>query len=210
MTVRGRPGGDAADRALEPVLRRLLPSLGTHWVAVVEGAVPLLGAAHRPPRVLVAVGEAEADARHVAPHDRVTTHGALDALPVLSESATGVLVRVRDADAGARAAPEVARLLQPGGLAVFVATWPASAVTAFDGPVDDAGLHVVRRLAIRRAAASPGAWLAIERRRASAATGDTPVECAIVARRAGPDGPPLPTAAGMLADLFIPRIGRRR
>jgi hypothetical protein len=178
-------------------LRRLLPALGARWALVHDGTLglPRLEA----PEVVVGVGDVPA-----------TVRGALDAWPVQSESVTGALLSVAEAAAAASAAREASRVLQPGGVAVFVATWEAAAVPAFDAVAAAAGLRVTRRLAIRRAGDTHG-WGWVQRLRARRADGEERVLCAIVARRAGGHDLEMPTAGSILAAMFVPRrIGLRR
>lgn len=185
-------------RALAPVVG----ALGPRWTLVTDGDPAPTAELFARPFVTVLVADGIA-----APGNCV--RGALDAWPVLSESVTGALVCLADAGAAARACREASRVLQPGGTAIFVATWPAGAVRDFDEAVVAAKLGVVRRLAIRRADAAGAAWAWVERRRAASAQGAARIECAIVARRPGGMEPELPTAGGVLASMFVPRRWRR-
>lgn len=72
-----------------------------------------------------------------APADAPLVRGTLDALPFLSGSLTGVLVG--DAPSTDAAAREIARVLQPGGVAVV-----ASSATSWDAALARAAFVVAR------------------------------------------------------------------
>ena len=185
------------ERLRRRVLAQVLPGLGPRWALVTDGTATGVLAAARP---AVTVGVADGFG---------TVRGALDRWPILSDSVTGALIAVTTGDAAADTCREAARVLQPGGVAVFLATWPAQDVPAFDAVLAAAGLTRTRRHAIRRVGAEPDAFArifpGIESRRTAAATGEEAIECALVARAPGGFETDYPTSRGMLASLFIPR-----
>ena len=185
-------------RALAPLHR----SLGPRWALVHDGtSLPNFVPA---PAVTVALRDVPGDVR-----------GAVEAWPVQSESVTGLLVAVADGELAAQSCPEAARVLQPGGLALFFAEWRADALPGFDAAVERGGLRLSRRVAIRRAGVDPPSlarWLPwIESRRTAAATGDERIVCAIAASAPGGYAAALPTSREMLRSMFVPRaFGRDR
>jgi hypothetical protein len=81
-----------------------------------------------------------------APADAPLVRGSLDALPFLSGSLTGVLVG--DAPPTDAAAREMARVLQPGGVAVVASaakTWDASLARAAFAVARDGGVVVAKK-----------------------------------------------------------------
>ncbi|MCE9636265.1 MAG: class I SAM-dependent methyltransferase [Planctomycetes bacterium] len=195
-----------AERLRARALIRLIPTLGPQWVLVTDSGTPALPPDEPGPRAVVATSTSTAP--------RGSVRGAADRLPIQSESATGVLVfALHGIELLATSATEARRLLQPGGVVVFLSAWRADQVEALDSVLQRAGLTPWRRVAIRRTGVAPSAltralpW--IEERRAAAATGAERVECAIVARRAGGVEADLPTSASVLSSMFVPRFARR-
>jgi hypothetical protein len=194
---------DAA-RLRRRALADVLAALGPRWVLVVAGDDP---------GPLAGEGRCATIALDDAPHEGVSARGAAGALPVASESATGVLV-CAPADGAAACVRDVARILQPGGAAAFLSTWRAHELSAFDAVLAEASLETRRRRAVRLADAPACGvaswWPAWERHRAAAARDDERVECLVLAVRAGHGPDEMPTSGAILADLFVPRRWRAR
>jgi hypothetical protein len=215
----GQGGGPFAARLRQRAFARILPWLGPRWVLVAADGAPVpegLGTASAAVVAVLVAGVRgaatppdAASSRGGAPH---RVRGASSALPVQSESATGVLVVPADIESALGTVAEAARLLQPGGVAAFVTTCAAESVRSFDPAFADAALEAFRRFAIRRTGAAPagpfGRFAWAEERRASRAEPGERVECAVLARRRGTDLP-LPTTRSLLAEMFVPRFLRR-
>lgn len=185
------------DRLDFRALRRILPSLGPRIAVVHDGAFGM-NSLGPPTCVVVGLGDAWGSVR-----------GAIDAWPLQSGSVTGALVLVGDGDVAARGCREAARVLQPGGVAAFLAVWRAEAVREFDARLDAAGLEPRRRAAVRRAGAD-GSGLAgllpwIESRRAAAAEGDARIVCVLTATAPGGHAADYPSSRSMLTSMFVPR-----
>lgn len=187
------------DRLDFRALRAVLPALGPRIAVVHDGSTGLNSL--RPPQfVVVGLGDAWGSVR-----------GSIDAWPLQSQSVTGVLVAVSDGDVAARGCRDAARVLQPGGVAAFFATWRADAVRGFDAISEAVGLAPRRRIAVRRAAHAGGLFPWIESRRAAAATGDERVVCVLTATAPGGHAVEYPTTRSVMSAMFVPRgVGRGR
>lgn len=195
-----------AERLRSRALARLLPALGPQWMLVTQYPGVAVPQSASSPRAVVVT------APGACPPGAV--RGAPDRIPIQSESATGVLVvTAHDAPGLAGVAAEARRLLQPGGVVVFLGVWSADQVEGLDAVLTRAGLTPWRRVAIRRVGAETSAladvFPSVEERRAASASGAERVECAVVARRPGGVEADLPTGASVLASMFLPRIPGR-
>lgn len=205
--VAGGTSPTFADAVRRRVEIRVLPALGPRRVAVVadEDARPEEGG---PPAAVVV--------RVAGRRRRGDVAGAVERLPVQSESATGVLFHhVRPSAAALR---EAVRLLQPGGCVVVTGRGPAEEVRAIDAAARSAGLATVSRRAVLRPGvvgdrAAPSWFLGLavrrELRAATRCAESEPVEWVLVARLPGGDDVEFPDARGILGSMFLPARWRR-
>lgn len=193
-------------------------------VAMGDRAVYVVGAAPRGP--FEARGE-----RSCAPVVVVTCRDGIAAgpcaargdvarLPVLSEAATGVWFdgTLDGADDATRRAAlrEAARLLQPGGLVAILVRERLPGLEALAAAAADAGLEVVRRVAVHRDDAAPSLprvlWAMSARAARNAASRvaeDAPVTSLIVAERRNPSAPSMPDSREILRSMFVIRVPRQ-
>lgn len=210
-------GGDIAEAfrgdAVRRAVREVIVAMGDRAVYVVRaaprGPFESRGERSQAPVVVVTCRDGIAAGPCAA-------RGEVARLPVLSESATGVWFDgTLDAadDATRRAAlRDAARLLQPGGLVAVLIRERIEGLEALAAAAKDAGLEVVRRVAVHTddAAASLPRFLwglsaRAARGEAARIAEEKPVVAFVVAERRNPYAPSMPDSREILRSMFVPR-----